>query len=363
MSWADWGQLIGGLAASYFGSKKKGGKVNWDQIEKLMKLDADLNRTNRQGLFTGWQWDEDGKTQTQTLNPMMMPGYMRLMGRSMGGGFDEYESPEQFNSMLDASMANYMGRQNLLTSWPDLTREFGQGSADQRNQWGPFFGGDYFNPWENPPNWNPDDEMGPIDPRDGDPTGTTSLGDTYSDGSQSNPDNPFFENMYGDNRQDFIDLISRSFGGMGPGTGGRNGGGSSEGGNGYGWGGWDEFLKKAAAGLADAFGFPGAGDLLGRATGWDNYNWFGGNRGMMAPTSPDFVPWNPSQQQTTPQGIMDPNSPDFVNWEENQPMPRNNRSTYHWSRSPGLTGSITGGGYYNFPTRLKEPTPKSGGKG
>jgi hypothetical protein len=112
------------------------GDPNWDDINKLMGMDTQMNRFDRQGAFSSWDWTEDPVTgrfsQTQNMGPEMQGGRDRLFDRVGGMGFDPYASPEQFNSLLDGKMANQMGRQNLLTQDPNLQREFGQGVAQQR---------------------------------------------------------------------------------------------------------------------------------------------------------------------------------------------------------------------------------------
>lgn len=128
----DWGNLIG----SFFGANaqvNKKGKIDWKQIERLMALDTQSNRTDRQGLFSGWEWSEDPETgrwtQTQTVKDGMQGSSDRLIDRANGLGMNPYTSPEQFSSMLDAKMANQMNQQGILSEQPDLRRLFGDYSA------------------------------------------------------------------------------------------------------------------------------------------------------------------------------------------------------------------------------------------
>ena len=74
--------------------------INW-----LMEQALGANRTDQQGLFTGYSWDEDpsGKwTQTQSVNDALLPGIERLLGNAtqeQGG----YES-QGFGGLMDALM-------------------------------------------------------------------------------------------------------------------------------------------------------------------------------------------------------------------------------------------------------------------
>jgi hypothetical protein len=124
----DWMALLGDAISAQYSSKSKG-KIDWREIERLMALDTRSNRTDRQGIFSGWEWDEDPETgrwtQTQTLQDGMRGSSDRLMDRANGLGMNPYTSPEQFGSMLDAKMANQMGQQGLLSDQPQLQRQFG----------------------------------------------------------------------------------------------------------------------------------------------------------------------------------------------------------------------------------------------
>lgn len=119
------------------------------------------------------------------------------------------------------------------------------------------------------------------------------------------------------------------------------------------------------------------GGLLGavagnRSANWlndvmGNYNWWGPDQGIMSPDSADFVNPNPS---APPGGIMSPDSPDFVPPEEapNQGWQgRNATDSGYWSRSGqgggGGYGSITGGGAFNYATRLKRKVHGPTGQG
>ncbi len=96
--------LVFGKAPSTSDSMSK------EDIAWLMDEGLTANRTDKQGLFGGWDWtqDQDGRwTQTENVNQALMPGIENLMGK-IGGGQTPYESPEQFGVLLDAMMGNKM---------------------------------------------------------------------------------------------------------------------------------------------------------------------------------------------------------------------------------------------------------------
>ena len=140
------GSFIGDAMGFLFGGAAGGGKANkpdWDAIMRLMELEQELNRTNRQGIFGGWNWEEgpDGTwTQQQTLAPGMQQGADRLMARSQGQGFDPYTSPDQFSQLLDAKMANQMGRHGILQPGEQQPQTpFGQPSAEREGRFAQAF--------------------------------------------------------------------------------------------------------------------------------------------------------------------------------------------------------------------------------
>jgi len=119
-----------GIMDFLFGSK---GKIDWKELQKMVELQAETNRTNRQGIFTGWEWDEDKQTQTQTIDPRFQGAVDRL-GFNAGKPADPYKSPSQFSTMLDAKMANQMNRQGLDTSqYQQADRSF-QPSAEREGR-------------------------------------------------------------------------------------------------------------------------------------------------------------------------------------------------------------------------------------
>ena len=134
--------ILGMLFGNNFGGGGQQAKPDWGQIEKLMKLETELNRTNRQGIFGGWDWTEnpDGSwTQNQNLAPGMQAGADRLMNRAVGGeGMGNYQSPVQFSQMLDAAMANQMERRGMTPGYQTPEQAgYGPSSASQRPQQGP----------------------------------------------------------------------------------------------------------------------------------------------------------------------------------------------------------------------------------
>lgn len=99
------------IGDAIFGSE---GKVDWEELRKIMAYDAELNRTDRQGMFTGWEWEKDDQgnptgKQIQTIDPSFMGAVDRLRGSATREA-DPYTSPDQFSNLLDAKMANQMQR-------------------------------------------------------------------------------------------------------------------------------------------------------------------------------------------------------------------------------------------------------------
>jgi len=109
--------LFSGLTDLVFGkAPSSGDSMSKEDIAWLMDEGLTANRTDKQGLFGGWDWTqgEDGRwTQTENINPAMMPGIEKLMG-VIGGEQAPYKSPDQFNVLLDSLMGERMqshGRQ------------------------------------------------------------------------------------------------------------------------------------------------------------------------------------------------------------------------------------------------------------
>ena len=105
-----------GILRDLFGGKVSGGKIDWDDLRKMMDYQADLNRFDNIGLFSGSEWSEgpDGKwTRQQTVNPALQAGLDRIMGRASNGMGDPYSAPSQFSQLLDAKMANQFQRHGL----------------------------------------------------------------------------------------------------------------------------------------------------------------------------------------------------------------------------------------------------------
>lgn len=131
--------ILGDVFGFLFGGKSQ--KADWKQIERLMEMQSELNRTNRHGYFSNWDWSEgpDGSwTQSQTLTPGLESAANRLLGRANGEGYQPYQSPAQFSSLLDAKMANQMQRHGILdeNSLPNLRQEnFGDRAGDRQGGW------------------------------------------------------------------------------------------------------------------------------------------------------------------------------------------------------------------------------------
>jgi len=93
------------------------GEIDWDELGKMVELQSRINRTDRSGVYGGWEWerDPDGNPtnrQVQTINPAFQGAVDRLGGRAVQGNTN-YSSPSQFSSMLDGKMATQMRAQGL----------------------------------------------------------------------------------------------------------------------------------------------------------------------------------------------------------------------------------------------------------
>ena len=93
------------------------GEIDWDELRKMMDFQNEINKTDRTGMFTGWEWERDAEgnplnRQVQTVNPAFQDAVNRL-GYNAGKPADPYSAPSQFDQMLDAKMANQMDRQGI----------------------------------------------------------------------------------------------------------------------------------------------------------------------------------------------------------------------------------------------------------
>lgn len=105
------------LSEFFLGSE---GEVNWDELARMIELQAETNKTDRTGVFTGWEWERDSEgnplnRQVQTINPAFQAAVDRL-GYNAGKPADPYTMPSQFSQMLDAKMNNQMNRMGMDTS-------------------------------------------------------------------------------------------------------------------------------------------------------------------------------------------------------------------------------------------------------
>jgi hypothetical protein len=107
------------------------GEIDWDELAKMVQLVSETNRTDRTGIFTGWEWERDAEgnplnRQVQTINPAFQGAVDRL-GMNAGAPANPYTSPSQFSEMLDAKMANQMDRQGI----PNQYQEYQQAQPQQ----------------------------------------------------------------------------------------------------------------------------------------------------------------------------------------------------------------------------------------
>jgi len=100
---------VGWLSDFFLGSE---GDIDWAELQKMVELQAEINKTDRVGTFSGWEWerDPDGNPtgrQVQTINPAFQGAVDRLGGRAVQG-HTNYQSPSQFSDLLNAKMSNQM---------------------------------------------------------------------------------------------------------------------------------------------------------------------------------------------------------------------------------------------------------------
>ena len=90
-----------------------GGKMqtNFKDLEKFYKLQDEMNKKNKEGIFSSFIWD--GDTQRQVANPLLQGGIDSLMGR-MGSSspYEGYSSPSGMNELLQSRMAHQFERMN-----------------------------------------------------------------------------------------------------------------------------------------------------------------------------------------------------------------------------------------------------------
>lgn len=105
------------LSDFFLGSE---GEIDWDELARMVELNAEINKTDRTGIFSGWEWERDAEgnpldRQVQTINPAFQGAVDRL-GFNAGKPADPYTSPSGFNEMLDRKMANQMDRMGMDTA-------------------------------------------------------------------------------------------------------------------------------------------------------------------------------------------------------------------------------------------------------
>lgn len=125
-------KLFGGL----MGGGGQSQSVDWEQLAKIMKMSADMNRFNDVGVFGGTEWTEgaDGKYTRQHIIPDALQGGVdNLMNRASNGFGERYSAPQQFSQLLDAKMANQMQRSGIGAGGaPPDPSMYGPPSAQQQ---------------------------------------------------------------------------------------------------------------------------------------------------------------------------------------------------------------------------------------
>lgn len=105
---------MGWLSDFFLGSE---GEIDWDELQKMVKLQSEINKTDRTGIWTGWEWERDSEgnplnRQVQTINPQFQ-GAVNRLGNRANTGHTDYTSPGQFSQMLDSKMANQMTQHGI----------------------------------------------------------------------------------------------------------------------------------------------------------------------------------------------------------------------------------------------------------
>lgn len=122
--------ILGGLSNLLFG-KAKTPEADWAEIEKLMKLSTELNRTNQHGLLSGWDWSEgpNGWTQSQTINPALQPMMDNFIGRATAG------PDAQLQALKDARFESMMNQPGIAPRPPARNPDgsLPRGNLDQRS--------------------------------------------------------------------------------------------------------------------------------------------------------------------------------------------------------------------------------------
>lgn len=93
------------------------GGIKWEQLRKLLNLDEEYNRPNRQGAFGGWEYDPETKTQKWvTTDPGAQAAQARMSRRLAGEGFEPYKAPESTAAIRDALLKSRMDRMGVQAS-------------------------------------------------------------------------------------------------------------------------------------------------------------------------------------------------------------------------------------------------------
>ena len=110
--------LFGGILDGLIGAPSTSEAMSKEDIDWLMQKSMEANRTDKQGLFGGWDWTQgqDGRwTQTENVNEALLPGIENMMGQ-ISGNQESYQAPEQFGKLLDAMMGNKMEQYGMDAS-------------------------------------------------------------------------------------------------------------------------------------------------------------------------------------------------------------------------------------------------------
>jgi hypothetical protein len=108
------------------------GGIKWNELRKLLNLEEEFNRPDREGAFGAWRYDPETKTQKfEATSEGMKAAQARMDRRLAGEGFTPYQPPSQVSAMTDALMADRMQKMGLLTEQPELAGQYGERFADR----------------------------------------------------------------------------------------------------------------------------------------------------------------------------------------------------------------------------------------
>lgn len=105
---------MGKIMDLIFGSE---GEIDWDELQRMIELQEQINKTDRQGVFGGWEWERDPEgnatnRQVQNINPAFQ-GAVDALGQRALNRNTNYQSPSQFSDLMNAKMSTQMAAHGI----------------------------------------------------------------------------------------------------------------------------------------------------------------------------------------------------------------------------------------------------------